>query len=282
MYIDNSRAQSFRLCPWFYFESYLRNGTGVQPVPKTGEGYSSLEFGSRVHRILEGHYKKIQSYKYYEPYEPHANETLEAEAQWLVNAYCEHYPADNWEIIDVEKTFKLRLPGSHHVYMGKLDLLIRDLDDVLLWIIDHKTEQRGSKSHIPQKLAVTDQGSLYLWAARKIYGDDTIGMKYNILTRSSEKGLKPPSFQDRYVIERSQHEINTAVRDIIYVADQIEAATKAFGEGEWPANRDECYGWGYCDYYQLHRFGEDPQLALKHKFQTREEYLSVEGVDIIE
>ena len=317
MQIDNTRAGMFRLCPWFYYEAFLRNGTGVVPAPKKGDGgYTALEFGGRVHETLEVYYKTLQAIQegnvlYSEdPYKV-GNERLEEEATWVMQSYQAHYPHDNWDIIDVERTFKVQLPlrcpdcvstevvpypgdvqwhcnecGNRfnkepHVYVGKIDLFIRDRDTGRYYILDHKTEARGSRSHTPSKLAVTDQGSLYLWAARKLY-PQVDGMLYNILVRPSPAGREGPSFKERYLIERSEHEIAIAVRDITIVADDIEAYAARFGDGEWPANRANCEGWGLCDYYQLHRFGEDPQLALKHKFAPREEYLQLGGIEVVQ
>lgn len=287
MLIDNSAAQMFRMCPWAYYEAYLRNGRGVQPIPaKEGEEYSTLEFGERVHEKLEVYYKTLKAIQagdilyHTDPY-PTRAESLEQEATWMLEAYINHYPSDNWEIIDVERTFKVRLPNSDHIYVGKIDLFIRDNDNGCFYIIDHKTEKRGSKSHIPQKLAVSDQGSLYLWAARKVY-DGVDGMKYNILVRPSEARKIGPSFPERYLIERTEHDIEIAVRDITLIADQIEEYTKRFGDREWPANRANCYTWGPCDFYPLHKFGDDPSLILQHKFQQREEYLNVENVEVVD
>lgn len=279
MDIDNTRANAFRTCPWMYYEMFERNGNGVQPIPVKGEGYGALELGGRVHELLEIVYKNKKGI---DPvlYPNNENEKLEGEARWMVEAYRAHYPNDNWEIIDVERTFRVQLPQSHHVYVGKIDLFIRDRDTGLYWIIDHKTEKRGSKSHIPQKLGVTDQGSLYLWAACKVYNNPEIGMKYNMLTRPSPAGREGPSFPERYEIERGQHEIDIAVRDITLVADDIEAYISRFKDNEWPADRQNCYGWGYCDFYLLHRYGEDVTEILKHKFEKRDEYLSLEGVEV--
>jgi len=312
MQIDNSAANMFRMCPWAYYEAYLRNGNGVQPIPIKGESYGPLELGGRVHELQEFHYKGLgilQGKPWELPkYNLPENEKLEDEARWMMDAYIAAHPNDNWEIIDVERTFRVQLPSNcpkcggeghekmssyrklvcdncgemfvTHIYCGKIDLFIRDRADGKYWIIDHKTEKRGSKSHIPQKLAVSDQGSLYLWAAKKVY-PQVDGMKYNILTRPSTAGREGPSFPERYQIERGEHEIDVAVRDITIIADHITDYTARFHDGEWPANREECYGWGYCDYYLLHRYGEDPTEILKHKFQAREEYLALDGVEVI-
>jgi hypothetical protein len=282
MEIDNSAAQAFRSCPWKYYESYRRNGRGIQPVPVKGENYSSLAYGGRVHEILEDYYKAKVDALYVPRNLAHENEKLEAEAQWTFEAYRAFYPNDNWEIVDVERTIKVALPDSPHVYTGKIDLFVRSLDDGKYYIVDHKTEKRGSKSHIPQKLAMSDQCSLYLWAARKIYGIEEIEFFYNILTRPSAAGREGPSFRRTDPEYRNDKAIGIAVRDITLVADGIVRCVDKFQDNEWPANRQECYGWGPCDYYWLHNYGEDVTEILKHKYQKREEYLFTEGLNIIQ
>lgn len=303
MDIDNSRGNAFRTCPWLYYEQFERDGRGVQSIPKPGDP-DHLELGSRVHELMEEHYLG-------EPgkYPPYPNPKLEEEAQWIRRAYIAHYPNDRWQIIDVERTFRVPLPELcpdcysaqvvyypggrdmicnecakrfnhryHHV-IGKIDLFIRDLDSGKLYIIDHKTEKRGSKSHTPQKLAMSDQASLYLYAARLQYPDfanEELGFFYNILVRPSEAGREGPSFRRADPEYRNAHDIEIACRDLVITADDIERYKSIFANGEWPADRQRCIdGWKVCEMYKLHKFGEDPQLVLKHEFQPRKEYLDV-------
>src|SRR6266850_4438465 len=111
MEIDNSRASCFRRCPWEYFEAYLRNGTGVEPILPAGEGYSPLMFGARMHERLEEYYTETVKYP------PHANDILETEAEIMMQAYQARYPEVVLDIMDVERTFKVQLPAyCHHCY----------------------------------------------------------------------------------------------------------------------------------------------------------------------
>jgi PD-(D/E)XK nuclease superfamily len=310
MEIDNSRAACFRRCPWEYYEQYLRNGIGVEPIPPPGEGYSPLMYGARIHERLEERYTGILKYP------PHVNEILELESEIMMQAYQARYPDEPLDVVDVERTFKVQLPDlcptcyssefvvnaqhpgvpegllceacrtyflpGRHILVGKMDLVVRN--DGLLDIWDHKTEKRGSKSNVPQKWGARDQASLYLWAAERLYPGEPIGNFFvNVLTRQSDKGQVGPSFPaERQKLERTQRAIDIAIRDIIVVADDIERYQRIFKDGEWPSNRENCYTWGYCDYYQLHRYGEDPALILEHKFKPKEQYLQLGGIPIIQ
>jgi len=313
MQIDNSRAAIFRECPWKYYEQYERNGVGIEPLPFPGEGYSALEYGSRIHELLEEFYTEGLAFKYAIPlHPPGPNGALELEAEIMMQAYKARYPDEQLDIVDVEKTFKVALPelcpdcynsnvvpypgdrdmccndcGNRfnrrkHVLIGKMDLVVRNADGQLD-IIDHKTEKRGAKSNLPQKWGARDQASLYLWAAERIYKEPVGNFYVNVLTRQSEKGQVGPSFPaERQKLERNQKAIDIAVRDIIIVADEIVRYKRIFKDNEWPANREMCYTWGYCPFYQVHRYGEDPSLIIEHKFQPKKEYLNLGGVPIIQ
>jgi PD-(D/E)XK nuclease superfamily len=301
MDIDNSRAAIFRECPWKYYEQYLRNGIGIEAVPFPGEGYSALEYGGRIHERMEEHYTGVGKYP------PHLNDVLETEAEIMMQAYQARYPDEQLDIVDVERTFRVALPrfcpgcynhilgqGEHfcpecgtesnllpHVLVGKMDLVVRN--EGKLDIIDHKSEKRGAKSNLPQKWGARDQASLYLWAAERIYKEPIGNFYVNVLTRQSEKGQIGPSFPpERQKLERNQRAIDIAIRDIVVVADEIERYKRIFKDGEWPANREMCYTWGYCPFYQVHRYGEDPSLIIEHRFQPKEEYLHLAGVPIIQ
>jgi len=319
MDIDNSRGSAFRFCPWKYYEQYERKhpdgGEGVEPNPKPGEAYSPLQFGDRMHQLLETHYRTIQQ-GLPEPlweYPAHLNGSLEDEAQLTMAAYRARYPDEQLNIVDVERTFRVALPNlcpscynghgvekmdampqvvcdncghmfknHRHSLIGKIDLVTRDFAGIID-ITDHKSEQRGAKSNLPQKWAARDQASLYLWAARKIYGGPVGNFYVNVITRQSPQGQVPPSFpEERQKLERTALQMEVAIRDIIIVADDIERYRAIFGEAPWPANRENCYGWGYCEYWPLHGYGEDVQDILEHRYQPKKEYLNLAGVRIIQ
>lgn len=265
--IDNSAANAFRTCPWLYKEQYLTEGTGLQHKPYPGEDYNSLQFGTRMHELEEEHYKKVQLY------DSSSIEALEIEAQLVMEAYKAHYPEEAFTVVDVENTFRVPLPNSHHFYVGKLDLVIKPDPDVnLVDIMDHKTQQRSSKNNSPVKWAMRDQATLYLWAAAQLYPQFKIGNFWvNILIRPSEKMVKGPSF-DRQKLERTPWQIETAVRDITMVADQIEAFKAKYGDGIWPANRENCYTWGQCEFYQPHLYGWSESIR-EEKYEPKTPYL---------
>ncbi len=150
-----------------------------------------------------------------------------------------------------------------------------------LYIMDHKSQKRGAKSNIPQKWAARDQGTQYLWAAEKVYEEPINRFLINILTRPSEKGQEGPSFPERMRVERTEIQIETALRDLVVVADTIEKYHKMFGDRPWPAHRENCYVWGQCEFYTPHLYGWDP-IIMQEKYRPKKEYLDLGGVKIIQ
>jgi hypothetical protein len=311
MNIDNSAANNYRTCPTLYYNSHVLEGTGLELIPKDDGEVKPLELGDRGHQLMEEHYKKVEPFSLYPPSE---NDALENEAQVIMAGYRKRYPFEDFEVLDVERTIKVALPPicpvcfsqvvhiekktgiglicwcdgeyptkmSQHIYTGKMDLVV-NMPDGKLGIIDHKFEQRTAKSNLPQKWAARDQATLYVWAASKIYNrkPEDINFIVNVCRRPSPKGQVGPEFPDRQKLERTQPQVNKAVRDISIVACQIEQFKRCFKEGEWPDNREECYGWGQCPFYLPCTYGWSKSIR-DEKYQPRKEYLKLGGVDIIQ
>lgn len=304
MEIDNSASNTFRTCPWLYKESYLSEGTGLEPRPISE--YGPLDLGKRVHELLEEHYEtlmwSIEDWKS-KRYDPSSNQDLEREAQQIMEGYRAAYPSEEFTVVDVERTIKVELPrmcfkcgevftkrvgdwclcdgniGPQHIYTGKIDLCVRQPNGMLA-IIDHKTEKRTSRNNSPQKWAARDQATLYLWAAERIYGEPIEAFYVNVLRRGDAKHA--PEFPERQKLERTRAQIDTAVRDITIIANQIEEFKARFGEGQWPANRENCVGaFGVCSFYTPHLMGWSDDIR-RLMYQPKTPYLTLAGVPIIQ
>lgn len=275
MEIDNSAASAFRTCPLKYYESYVR-GLDLKPFPGT---VTPLRLGSRVHELLEEYYCELAGSPRV-PYPASENPALELEAEIIMAGYRAKYPQEDFEIVDIERTIKVQLPNSPHIYTGKIDLTFR-LNGVLN-IMDHKTQNRRATSNHPKKWAAKDQASLYLWAAERIYQEHVDRFHVNVLIRPSEKLQEGPIFPDRQILERTEDQLKIAVRDISFVAEEIERYKQMFGEDLWPSNREACSaGYFDCEYYQPHTYGWSDAI-MEEKYQPKEEYLHLGGVPIIQ
>lgn len=263
---DNSRAKSWHKCPIAYQERYVKNRekdweriTGKPPAHR---------YGSRMHELLEDHYKGNPVYTLY----PAAPDIIEDEAQLMFEMYKAHYPVEPFEVLEVERVFEVPLPDSLHTYIGKIDLIVRDKTSGLLRILDHKTQKRNAKSNLPGVWTARAQASLYMWVAERLMGEKIDCFILNLLTRQSDAGNCPPEFPDRQHIQRTPEQQEEAIRNIIWTFDQIERMEKEFGDRPWPQDRDQCQIGNFkCDYYPLHVYGET-EFTLA-EFKEAEEYL---------
>lgn len=293
MRIDHSAAKMFWECPLKYYARY------VQKHPLATEGVIGIEpnwereplvFGGRVHELLAAHYAASTGGAGQPSPQSHlANQALEDEAQAMFAAYQAHYPFEEFEVVDVERTVEVPLPcedcdtlsfdaidcptRSHHTYVFKVDALVRTQGG-LLHIMDHKTENRNSKANSQESWASKPQVGLYQWAAKQHYKQPMGAIFLNILKRQSLKGQEPPIFYRRELLRTPEQEA-AAVRWLVYTANQIEACA---ANGYWPDNRNNCVpGVGYsCDYDQLHNdWGGSPTELLQIKYKPAEAYLDV-------
>lgn len=247
------------------------------------------------------------------PFAPCADQAFEDEAQTMFALYEATYPEEPFEIVDVEKFFEVTLPERckcgqlaypevhdnngfkeylfkcsqcpklyvwrarpPHSYIGEFDAIVRDKTTGTLHLLEHKTERRGSKDNLPDVWASKSQVGLYLWAAEQIYGEKFGSIILNILTRQSPAGREQPCFR-RDNLQRTNVQLQDAVSNIVYVADQIERVRTQFGKERYPQNRENCvtgFGW-HCDYYDLHVPEYRSEDLIQIKFQKAEEYLAL-------
>jgi len=219
---------------------------------------------------------------------------LEAEAQLTFAAYEAYYPEEPFEVVGVERYFEVSVqclecqdnpgqltpcrgkhavsPSTWHIYCGEFDAIVRMKDSGRLWLLETKTEKRGGKDNHPEGWQQKSQVGLYLWAAQEVYGEEFEGILLNIITRQSPKGQERPSFR-RDNLVRTSGQMREAVRNLVWVADQIEHCTR---EGFFPTNRNNCVSpWGWkCDYFPLHSTEERSEELVRIKFKEAEPYLS--------
>lgn len=292
--IDNSGANAWRKCPASYFEKHEKG------IERNWEDPTALDFGKRVHQLLEEHYLDLAG-RPRAPYPEHANDAVELEAQALIAAYRNQYPVEDFEVVDVERVFEIPLCGgcdhglklefilvmdgrwglfqcpscgkpARHTYRGKMDAVVRDRESGQLEILEHKTQSRSSLRNHPEAWAARSQASLYIWAGEQIYGEPFRDILLNVLKRQSPKGQIGPEFPPRQRLQRTEEQKAEAVRDIVWVADQIEQCQRT---GVWPKFTESCKDGNFsCDFYQPHTYGWSDEL-LHAKFKPAEKYLDM-------
>lgn len=299
MTLDNSAFTKFQFCPLAYYERYVQN---LEP---RGDN-ASLSFGTRLHAMLQRYYSETGDET------PLEDEALEYEAQTMFAAYQQRWPRelDDFDIVDVERVFKVGIPqsgprydcgqvslvpvnvtppftdekefpgcpvcdkpasGSWHSLTGKFDGIIRMKSDGRLWVFEHKTEKANGKRNLPEAWASRNQVSLYIWAAEKVYQEPFGGILLNVLTRQTPKGQKPCFFRRDHLV-RTEEQRQQALHDFIYVADQIERLSRDDWR-QWPGNRDNCFSYYPCAYRDLHLYGRDENQLVN--FQQAKPYLDL-------
>jgi len=271
MIVDNSGMKLWQECPYKYYEKVIK---GIE-LDWEKKGVTAAQFGKRVHELLEERYLDLKGTPR-EPYPEHPIEAIELEAQVTMAAYSNHYPVDPFIVLDVEKTFRVPL-GERHEYVGKFDLVLRDPVSGMLSIMDHKTEKRQGQNNNPKAWASRTQATLYLWAAQQIYEEEFRDLQVNVIRRQSDKGQIGPEFPERQHVQRTQEQMDLAVKGLIRIADQIEDAKTNWSAEDWAiaANRNECMVGNFeCEFYFPHLEGWSEEL-VQLQYRKTEPYLDL-------
>ena len=277
--IDNSMSKMFHFCPAAFQERYLHQ---LERTPPAGKS-APTDFGKRMHQLLEVHYQQ-SSGRWQSTYGPMEPPELELEAQQALAAYRAHYPQEPFSVVDVERQVEVPIPGSSHVYVAKLDMVVRMNDTRGLRVFETKTEGARSSGNRPDAWAARAQVGLYMWAGAQLYGGPFEGILLNVITRSATtSGTNPgmfgagPYFR-RDSLERTEAQQLEAVSNIKWVADQIEQLQRTHGsELLWPQDREQCVRWPgvKCAYYDLHILGRTDETL--RGYRKAEQYLKEEG-----
>jgi hypothetical protein len=270
--LDNSQCKAWLFCKLYWYERYHK---GIERDRSNDPAATeSLDIGTRVHQLLEIYYKTLRgdSPDSLPRYLEHHNPAVEQESQLIMASYPVSYPVESFDIVDVERTFEVTL-NDNHSYTGKFDGIVRDvLGD--LYVLEHKTEKRGGKNNEPKAWAARNQGARYQYAAEKIYGEPCKGVILNVLRRPSPKGQIGPEFPPRQVLFYSDSQVESAIRNIIVVADEIQDYLKRFTDGWFPSNTEGCYSPWECEFARVHTFGGWSDELLK-LYKPTEKYLDL-------
>lgn len=146
-------------------------------LPSRGHAGGALWFGKGIHHCLEAHYRKDDAVTFAK----YSAETLKElditpenmdkilESSTLAHAMITGYKewaetADQGlEVVEVEKEFAVRVPGTKVDLVGKVDLIVKDTYNNL-WILDHKTCKSFSSD---AEIEMDDQLTAYLWLVRQ-------------------------------------------------------------------------------------------------------------------
>ncbi len=167
--------------------------------------------------------------------------------------YSQEYGWDkHWEVMYIEKELKVRVEG--HLYTQRADLIVRDRDTKLVWIVDHKTTSRIT-NRTANSFTLNGQFVGYNMLGRAFFKEQFGGVRLNLVQLAKEDyafsrpRLAPaPNTNDRFR--------NT----ILYGEAMIASMEATLGTDQpWPQTfaTDTCIGrYGQCPMFDICQWGE--------------------------
>lgn len=200
--ITNSELRTQRRCAR---ERHLAYGLGYRSVHVA----DVLRFGTLTHVGLEAWWRAPDDRRLLDALQamaPLAADAFEAvRAAALLQGYDARWADEPLVALAVEQEFRAPLINPEtgaasrtYELAGKLDVIVRDLRDGLVYIVEHKTttEDVGAGSAYWKRLQLDSQVSTY-YAGGKSLGYDVAGCIYDVLVRPGLRPLKATPTESR-------------------------------------------------------------------------------------
>jgi len=211
--LTNSELQTFRRC---WLEHHIAFEQAVRPL---GGDSEALYFGSLFHVGLGAwwlayQYPAEQLTAAIEAMRPHAEDAFDMiRAETLMRGYDARWAgAEDIEVLAVEQQFITPLinpltGASSRTYQlaGKLDALVLNRGDGLVYIVEHKTsgEDIGPGSKYWDKLKLDSQISTYFAGARAL-GYEPAGCLYDVIGKPKHSPLKATPEEKRTYTKKGE------------------------------------------------------------------------------
>lgn len=290
--VTNSELRTQRRCPR---EHHLAYGLLYRPTVKA----EALRFGSLIDVALDAWWLADEGHRLdaaIEAMRGQAEDEFElVRAGVLMQGYDARWRDEELAVIAVQPEFRAPLLNPEtgaasrvHELGGKLDGLVRNLRDGLVYILEHKTsaEDIGLGSPYWKRLTLDSQISVY-YAGAKSLGYDVAGCIYDVLGKPALRPLKATPIESRkytkkgglYANQRGEDETPDEYRTRLleHIAEQperyyqrgtvvrLEAEEReaaydtwhlanmireAEVQQRWPRNVDACSRYGrMCDFF---------------------------------
>lgn len=287
MIITYSSLNCFQQCHQKYKIRYL---DGIVPIRKS----NALEFGSAMHLALEAYWNYVKATQLFEAddsnpapcdFQFDANTILTDKVDafklaGLLRGYVDKYYKEDvstWEVVAVEREFKVRVCGSDIV--GKADGLVRNRQTGKYYILEHKTSSVVDESYIEQK-SIDSQTMLYAACLQDAMGITISGAIHDVLTKQKIRLKKGESENDfcqrlledvsdenfnRILVEFGDGELEDFKRDYYAQIDELVDCKRFY------KCTGSCLGrFGACEYLPICRSkcapeDADPNLYEKKK-----------------
>lgn len=196
--LSYSRARAFMNCRQRYAWQYIHH---IRPK----DDAQPLYFGRAIHAALESFYKYRNECAAMDAIRDcKLGEQDETKAIILFAKYLEHYDADRFDVVDVEKEFTAPIynpdtnrPSRTWNMTGRVDAVIRLPEG--LFIVEHKTASVIDMAYI-SRVTIDLQIATYAVALSRIYGEPVVGCIYNIIKKplhQMKKGETEEEFEKR-------------------------------------------------------------------------------------
>lgn len=164
----------------------------------------AMAFGTHAHAALEAWYRAWQvgvdrlaaAFEAIDALDD-VDDFERARLRVLAAAYDARWGSANWEVLAVEVEFRYFL-GDIEIG-GKIDALIRDLDDRRVYVVEHKTSTADTSAGAPywDRLAIDTQVSIYIDGAAAGLDYEIAGCVYDVLQRPRHEQLLATPVEER-------------------------------------------------------------------------------------
>ncbi len=248
--LDNSMISDYMNCPRYFYHRHVEFLKPLQPN-------LGAEFGTAIHHALDRVYSGDSSdsarkafldhFLQYEGLDSTGSRTV-MKGIAILDKYLDFYHDDlsRYEIEGVELSGGMDM--GFFLYIGRMDLLIRDKSNNKLIVCDHKTSGRRGYLTLNPNYQITG----YIAMVREMSGssDCETGMLNQIYYTKGRKGADP---QDSVTLVREETtkknvHIGEWVRDTQWQASQIHNSCRC---DHFPKNTNSCSRYGRCPYIDL-------------------------------
>lgn len=185
------------------------------------------------------------------------------EAAKLVEAYIKRWAADRWITLGVE--IELRVDIDGHLFTRKIDWLVQDPQNKLVYGIDAKTAGRPAQriKTVHTEFTLYSQDIVGAVVVPQTYGAQWGGVILDLIGT----GSKEPEFR-RTTLAFPQQVIADGVRLLKHYLPRADQIVRS-GANPWELTPSHhCQRpWGWCDYRELCLHG--PEMLTRYKTEVR-------------
>ena len=183
----------------------------------------------------------------------------------MVSAYASRWGSsipDEYNIVQLEQTFLIDVPGTPHQLQGTLDGLLQNKKTGEIVILERKTY--GSRPRL-DSLDHNDQFLAYMWAVQQLTGQPCGGILYDGLWKRKLEGKR--TLEDmtmRTLLKRSQAEIEEFGRLLVREVNDMANDPQIYLNRRW----EGCYDCSFVKLCNAESKGEDIELVKASSYRV--------------